>query len=94
MVVNQLPLNGKVQIIQADVFDWRPQRGTKYDTVYMDIWPWLDNNTYQKEMLPLKRKFARYLKNHPPHSRDFSRELGGCAKRISAGHQACFCVSS
>ena len=37
---------------------------------------------------------ADHLKNHPPHSRDFSRELGGCAKRISAGHQACFCVSS
>ena len=77
MVATQLPLNEKVKIIQADVFLWKPQRGVQYDTIYMDIWPWLDSHTYQEEMLPLKRKFAHYLKIHPPHSRDFSRELGG-----------------
>ena len=62
MIATQLPLNEKVKIIQADVFCWKPERGVRYDTIYMDIWPWLDDRTYQEEMLPLKRKSAHYLK--------------------------------
>lgn len=73
MVATQLPLNEKVKIIQADVFLWKPQRGVQYDTIYMDIWPWLDSHTYQEEMLPLKRKFAHYLKPKAVNPNRFNR---------------------
>ena len=73
MVATQLPLNEKVKIIQADVFFWKPQRGAQYDTIYMDIWPWLDDRTYQEEMLPLKRKFAHYLKPKTVSPNRFNR---------------------
>ena len=73
MVATQLPLNEKVKIIQADVFLWKPQRGVQYDTIYMDIWPWLDSHTYQEEMLPLKRKFAHYLKPKAVSPNRFNR---------------------
>jgi len=28
----------KVVIIQADIFKWKPRKGTKYDAIYFDIW--------------------------------------------------------
>lgn len=62
LVAPQLPLNSKVTIIHADVFDWKPERGKKYDCVYMDIWNGINRDIYKTEMVPLKRKYARYLK--------------------------------
>ena len=63
LVATQLPLNNKVKIIQTDVFTWKPDKGMRYDTIYMDIWPLISKEIYQKEMRVLKRKFARYLKS-------------------------------
>lgn len=62
LVANQLPLNKKVKIVLADVFTWKPERGKKYDCIYMDIWNWINSDVYKEEMLPLKRKYAHYLK--------------------------------
>ena len=28
----------KLTIINADIFTWRPVKGTKYDTIYFDVW--------------------------------------------------------
>ena len=28
-----------VKIICADIFDWKPAKGEKFDTIYFDIWP-------------------------------------------------------
>ena len=67
LVATQLPLNNKVKIVNADVFTWKPDKGIRYDTIYMDIWPLISKEIYQKEMRVLKKKFARYLK-----SKDFS----------------------
>ena len=63
LVATQLPLNNKVKIIQTDVFTWKPDKGIRYDTIYMDIWPLISKEIYQKEMRVLKKKFARYLKS-------------------------------
>lgn len=62
LVLHQLPLNKKVNVIHADVFDWKPQKGVKYDCVYMDIWSGINRDIYKKQMVPLKRKYSRYLK--------------------------------
>lgn len=63
LVATQLPLTNKVKIVNADVFIWKPDKGIRYDTIYMDIWPLISKEIYQKEMRVLKKKFARYLKS-------------------------------
>lgn len=63
MIVPQLKFNEKVRIICADVFEWKPDTGTKYDMAYMDIWSWINKDIYEQQMKPLKRKYARFLKS-------------------------------
>lgn len=63
MVASQLDFNDKVKIICADVFEWKPEKGDKYDVSYMDIWSWINQDIYEKEMKPLKRRYARFLRS-------------------------------
>lgn len=63
LVASQLDFNEKVYIICSDVFEWKPERGVKYDMAYMDIWNWINKDIYKKEMQPLKRKYARFLRS-------------------------------
>lgn len=63
MITAQLPFNDKVKIICADVFEWKPEKGQKFDCIYMDIWNYVNSDVYQDEMKPLKRKYSRYLKS-------------------------------
>ena len=67
IVASQLNLNDKVNIICADVFEWKPERGVKYDMAYMDIWNWIN------EMQPLKRKYARFLRSKNESPRRFNK---------------------
>lgn len=68
MVATQLNFNDKVKIVHADVFEWRPEKGVKYDMSYMDIWNYVNEDVYE-EMKQLKKKYARYLrsKNENPN---------------------------
>lgn len=61
LVGKQLPLNSKVEIINADVFSWKPSKEKKYNCIYMDIWNWINSDIYKKEMIPLTRKYCHYL---------------------------------
>lgn len=61
LVGEQLPLNSKVRIINADVFEWKPPKGKKFNCIYMDIWNWINSDVYRKEMIPLTRKYCHYL---------------------------------
>lgn len=63
MVASQLNFNEKVNIICADVFEWKPETGVKYDVSYMDIWSWINEDIYEREMKPLKRKYSRFLRS-------------------------------
>lgn len=47
-----------VQVIQADIFDWKPEKGQKFDTLYWDIWPQITTDNLP-EMVRLNRKFAK-----------------------------------
>lgn len=66
MVATQLNFNAKVKIICADVFEWKPENGIKYDMVYMDIWNWINSDIYKSEMKPLKRKYERFIRGENP----------------------------
>lgn len=65
LVVPQLPLNGKVNIVCGDIFVWYPPTGVKYDTIYFDIWNSRCNDDYE-EMKKLNRRFARRLNRENP----------------------------
>lgn len=60
LVSKQLPLNKKVKIIQGDVFEYEFPKGTKFDTIYFDIWSWISDDIYNDEMKLLKKKYRKY----------------------------------
>lgn len=66
LVVPQLPLNGKVNVVCGDVFTWYPPKGVKYNTIYFDIWNACCDDNYE-EMKKLHRRFARRLNRENPN---------------------------
>jgi len=58
LVNPSLPLG--MRVVVADIFKWRPKRGTRYDTIYFDIWSSIcvDNLV---EIRKLKRVFRPFL---------------------------------
>jgi hypothetical protein len=50
---------GKLKIVCADIFTWKPEKGTRYDTLYFDIWPTVTTDNL-KEMATLHRRFGRH----------------------------------
>lgn len=70
LVGSQLPLNEKVEIVNADVFDYKPTQ--KYNTIYMDIWNYINSDVYQNEMKPLISRYRRHL---VPKSEDENRYI-------------------
>jgi spermidine synthase len=51
----------RLEVIHADVFDYKPSKGVRYDVVYHDIWATLSPSDLE-EMTKLHRKYGRYLK--------------------------------
>lgn len=49
----------KLNVICADCFEYIPDK--KYDTIFIDIWAYINSDIYKEEMLPLKRKYRKYL---------------------------------
>lgn len=59
LVGKQLPLNSKVHIVNDDVFEYKPL--FKCNTIYMDIWNYINEDVYEKQMKPLISRYRRYL---------------------------------
>lgn len=59
LVANQLSLNEKVNIIIDDVFTYKPS--IRYNTIYMDIWNYINKDVYERDMKPLIARYRRYL---------------------------------
>jgi len=57
----------KLEVVCADIFDWKPPKGKKWDTIYFDIWPDICYDNL-KEVTKLKRKFARRLRRDNPRA--------------------------
>lgn len=58
IIKDQLPLNDKVTIIQADIFTYVPTR--KFDTIYFDIWDNISGDVWD-EIKSLQRKYRSKL---------------------------------
>jgi hypothetical protein len=66
MVTKEMKFNDKVKIINADIFEWQPEKGEKFDTMWFDIWPNICSDNYP-EMKELNRKFGRKLNPNNPN---------------------------
>jgi hypothetical protein len=53
-------LPSKVEVIQGDVFDYKPGKSQKFACIYFDIWPDLNTDNLS-EMTKLHRRFRKYL---------------------------------
>jgi spermidine synthase len=49
----------KVTVVEGDIFTWTPPKGTKYDTIYFDIWVNITTDNLD-DMAKLNRRFARF----------------------------------
>ena len=76
LVGNQLPLNSKVHIVNDDVFEYKPL--FKYNTIYMDIWNYINKDVYNEQMKPLISRYRRYL---VPKSEDENKYIDCWCKR-------------
>jgi hypothetical protein len=50
---------GRVNIIVADVLEWKPLKGQNWDCIYFDIWPDICTENL-KDMAILHRRFCRH----------------------------------
>lgn len=60
LIGNQLPLNSKVSLVCGDIYTYTPS--AVYDVIYLDIWSDLDHNVWVNEMIPLKKRYNKFLK--------------------------------
>lgn len=49
----------KVEVIQGDIFEFKPAKETQFDTIYFDIWPDLST-----DLLPVMSKLHRRFRRH------------------------------
>ena len=49
----------KLNVICQDCFEFTTK--DKFDTIFLDIWPFVNSDIYKEEMLPLKRKYRKFL---------------------------------
>ena len=59
LVKDQLPLNEKVEVVNEDVFEYMPQE--KFNTIYMDIWNYINTDVYRDSMKPLIVRYRKFL---------------------------------
>jgi len=60
-----LPTTSKLAIVTADIFEWTPPSGARYDMIWFDIWPDIAFSRLA-EMRELHRRFAPYLRAESP----------------------------
>lgn len=65
--------NGRLSIINANAFFWKPPKGKIYDYVWHDIWPAICGDYYE-EMKTLHRKYAKRTKHQNSWCRKEIRE--------------------
>lgn len=55
-----LPTDPRIHIVHADVFDWLPPNGAKYDCLYFDIWADGSTDLSKTERRKLGRRYSKY----------------------------------
>ncbi len=66
LVSPTLPEDLRLRVICADIFEWMPAKGVKFDVAYFDIWPDRSDDNID-EAATLHRRFARRLNRNNPH---------------------------
>jgi hypothetical protein len=64
------PYGSKLEIVEADIFEWKPAKGVTYNHAWFDIWDNLCTDNLD-EMATLNRRFARIC----PSKGSWGREL-------------------
>lgn len=49
-----------VTVVHDDIFEWLPEKGTKFDSIYFDIWPDVCSDDLEDDKL-LRQRFRKYL---------------------------------
>jgi spermidine synthase len=65
LICPTLPRTDALALVTADIFDWRPPRGHRFDVIWFDIWPDVAPSRLE-EMAGLHRRFAPYLNRRNP----------------------------
>lgn len=53
-------LDDRLQVVCGDIYSWKPAKGTKFQTIYFDIWPNICLSN-RNQMTKLERRFRVYL---------------------------------
>lgn len=65
LITPTLPKDSRLHVVCADIFEWMPPRGVKFDSAYFDIWPDRSEDNID-EASKLHRRFARRLNRENP----------------------------
>lgn len=57
--IKKFDTDNKLTVICADCFEW--EATDRYDTIFIDIWPSINRDIYEEEMVPLKKKYCKFL---------------------------------
>ena len=83
IVKDQLQLNEKVEVVNADVWEYVPAE--KFNTIYMDIWNFINTDVYRDSMKPLIAKYRKFLVSKQEDSNRFIDCW--CKKQAKNGEQ-------
>lgn len=76
----------KLAVVQHDIYTYVPPKGTKFDTIYFDVWPHRSTDNLP-EMARLHRKFARYKRSRHHWMGSWYREELLRRKRVEDAEQ-------
>lgn len=60
LISPSLPKSYKLKVVCADIFDWRPPEGAKFDCIYFDIWADASNGAATPDRRKLSARFKKY----------------------------------
>ena len=62
LVGPHLPNQERLEVVNADIWEWKPRRGARYSDAWFDIWPDICEDNLD-EMQALKKRFRTYCKH-------------------------------
>ena len=60
--IEKYDIKKKMKVIHQDCFEFTTK--DKFDTIFIDIWAYINSDIYEKEMKPLKRKYRKFLSEY------------------------------
>ena len=57
--IQKYDTQGKLFVVCEDAFEFKTSH--RYDTIFIDIWPFINSDIYKEQMKPLKCKYRKFL---------------------------------